>query len=739
MLARYIDYVNRSRTTALLWNEQLGIFHASPYAATLSGNLVESANLSAAASAAAKSRRASIHQSPFGPFLIVPLVESDERTEMVLVLGDHDLESLPSVLHDLHEIKWHFSQIVHALPQIVLTARPDGRIDYASRRWFEVTGSPNKTTDIRRSVLSAFDAEGAVTFTQQWDAGIRNRKPFAFEIPLRTARGARWHALHAEPWMHDETIRKWVVTLQDVQQAVEERTALAETRKRLRVLADVGEVLADTATIDATEQVRRVLEIASKALDVTWVASFDIDGSLRSIAYPSEAKILTRSLRAIVHVCNEIASMQRWSDEPPRPVMSARLDLGKADNYALLAIGQAGAAAFSADDITLFREIAARLTSFLRSAYAYDRERNVARVLQNAMLPTLLPQPFGIRFDVAYRPADNEALVGGDWYDAFELPDGRIALTIGDVTGHGLDAAVSMGHIREAIRVSAMQGGDPGEVLANANRTVHAGRHGATTAFVSFIDPLTLALQYASAGHVEPYIVDGEGALSALHANDVVLGVVPDAEYATHDDKLPNEGALVMYTDGLIEYGRNSVAGEAQLCQVIGDWARRGFSETASQLADRALDGARAGDDIAILITRTGSVARLETSLSSLPRNVHRARAAMLRVLARAPLTKSQRDGFVLAACEAVNNAVEHGSHSELDVVQIVVEWNDVGAYATVHSEGQWVQQESRIERGRGLVLMRALTDHMNVNVDSSGTTVQLAVRADKVAAGFRS
>ena len=738
MLARYVDYVNRSRTAALLWNEQLGLFHASPRAGTLSENLVESASLGAAARAAAKSRRASIHQSQLGTFLIVPLVEADEQIEVVLVLGDHDLESLPAVLHDVHENKWHFSQIVHTLPQIVLTARPGGQIDYASRRWFEVTGAPHKTTDIWRSVLSRFDAEQAATFTQQWEAGIRVREPFTFEIQLRTLRGVRWHALHAEPWLHDGTIRKWVVTLEDVQQVVEEREALAQTRKRLRVLADVGEVLANTATVDAAEQVCKVLEVASRGLDVMWLACFDIGGCVGTVAYPADAKILTRSLKAITEATRgETASMQQWHDEPARPVMCTRLDLGKTGDNVLIAVGGTSAPPFSTDDVTLFREIGARLTSFLRSVSAYDRERTVAHVLQNAMLPTALPQPFGIRFDVAYRPAENTTLVGGDWYDAFELGDGRVALTIGDVTGHGLDAAVSMGHVREMIRVTAMQCAEPSDVLAAANRAVYAGGHGATTAFVAFVDPLTLSLQYASAGHVEPYVLDTQGTVSTLESHDVVLGVDPNSEYTAYQTMLPFEGVLVMYTDGLIEFGRDALAGEARLRNVLGDWAHRGFVDSASRLADLTLDGARARDDIAIVVMRMGTVARLDTRISSVPRNVHRARAAIMRVLARAPLTKPQREGFVLAACEAINNAVEHGSSGESDSVRILVEWNNAGVYATIQSSGQWLDHESRIERGRGLILMRAFTDDMQLNVDEQGATVHLRIRFRRVASSY--
>jgi len=118
---------------------------------------------------------------------------------------------------------------------------------------------------------------------------------------------------------------------------------------------------------------------------------------------------------------------------------------------------------------SLADELAMRIAIGIDTERAIAREHHVAETLQRALLPEVLPRNGAAFVDAAYRPAAGESIVGGDWYDAFELPDGRIGLSIGDVAGHGLSAAVVMGEARQAVRASTYDARSPGEVLARAN------------------------------------------------------------------------------------------------------------------------------------------------------------------------------------------------------------------------------------------------------------------------------
>ena len=154
-------------------------------------------------------------------------------------------------------------------------------------------------------------------------------------------------------------------------------------------------------------------------------------------------------------------------------------------------------------DRELVRELSIRLATAIDNAQRFMRERRVARSFQTALLPVSFPKHPGRTFHASYAPATDEAEVGGDWYDAFDLPDGRIAMSIGDVAGHGLEAAVIMGEVRQTFRVAAMENRDPGAVLDMANRLLLLRPEPTmVTAIFGTFDGNTFT--YASAGHPPP-------------------------------------------------------------------------------------------------------------------------------------------------------------------------------------------------------------------------------------------
>lgn len=196
------------------------------------------------------------------------------------------------------------------------------------------------------------------------------------------------------------------------------------------------------------------------------------------------------------------------------------------------------------------------LTARARELARMQRSRvELAVALQRGMLPHDLPQVAGVRLAVGYMPANRGLNVGGDWYDAFTMPDGRVGLSIGDVQGHNIKAAAFMGQVRVGLRALASVTGDPGELLARTNDLlVSLGADLFATCTFLRLDPATGVLECARAGHI-PHIwatADGRSGVDEGECGPP-LGVLEGAEYPVVCHRLTTDGVVVLLTDGVVE------------------------------------------------------------------------------------------------------------------------------------------------------------------------------------------
>ncbi len=383
----------------------------------------------------------------------------------------------------------------------------------------------------------------------------------------------------------------------------------------------------------------------------------------------------------------------------------------------------------------------------LRASEQRTREQlrkteRAADVLQRAYIPRALPSHQHLRFDAMYLPAGDEARVGGDWYDAFELDDGRLVFSVGDVAGHGLDAAVTMGFVRQAVRIAAIATRSPSDILVTANRALLSQQLSPTTAIVGVYDPAERTVHYSSAGHPPPIFVDAGGPRALPHGG-LPLGVEEVAEFAVERVELEEHSALVLYTDGLIEQHRDVIAGLDRLIAEIGRLlARRGEPENwAAVIAERVLDGP-ANDDLAVLAiravaaSRASGISAVQTHRDTIAWDFQAADARAIALCRNhfmrflEPLVQPGSDlfGTELALGEVLANALVHAPgpmHVELSWERNtpVVQVRDCGRGGLPNAS---LPADALKENGRGMFLVEQFTERFSVARTFGGTTVTL-------------
>jgi len=221
-----------------------------------------------------------------------------------------------------------------------------------------------------------------------------------------------------------------------------------------------------------------------------------------------------------------------------------------------LRLAEPSGRSFSPTERSLLQDAADRAALAIRRAQLHEEEHRIAVELQRGLVPKSLPKVNGIDIAASYDVAGIGAQVGGDWYDAFAMPGGRLGIVVGDVTGRGIRAASAMGQLRTLTRAFALaEGGDraPGEALTLLNHhQLEGGDEHLFTIVYAIIDPVQGTITWANGGHPPPLIRRADGTRQYLDGNNGLMGV-EDNPYETHGERIGGADTVVLYTDGLIE------------------------------------------------------------------------------------------------------------------------------------------------------------------------------------------
>jgi serine phosphatase RsbU (regulator of sigma subunit)/anti-sigma regulatory factor (Ser/Thr protein kinase) len=391
---------------------------------------------------------------------------------------------------------------------------------------------------------------------------------------------------------------------------------------------------------------------------------------------------------------------------------------------------------FDENDAHLVEEIASRAALSVDNARRYTRERKVALALQRSLLPGASVDESAAETFGAYLPASSSAGVGGDWYDVIPLSSLRLALVVGDVVGHGLEASATMGRLRTAVQALADMDLPPDELLTHVDDLVQRFPResgdplsvlGATCLYAEY-DPVCGRCRMASAGHPPPVVVGPDG-----HARFVELETGPPLGVGgmpceVADLELAPGSVLVLYSDGLISGSDHDLA--AGMRQLLGRLERdtrprRSLERTGRDLLDALADGPR-DDDTTLLLARVRPLPDGDTVLWELPADpAHVARA---RDLATGQLTAWGLDHLAftteLIVSELITNAVRYGERGPITLRLIrgdvlVCEVSDPS-----NTQPRLRRARTTDEGGRGLFLVAQLAKRWGSRYQQSGKTI---------------
>jgi serine phosphatase RsbU (regulator of sigma subunit)/anti-sigma regulatory factor (Ser/Thr protein kinase) len=378
---------------------------------------------------------------------------------------------------------------------------------------------------------------------------------------------------------------------------------------------------------------------------------------------------------------------------------------------------------FTAGERDLLQRAADRAALAIEHAQLFE-QRRLAELLQQRLLPQQLAGVPGLELASRYLPASES--LGGDWYDAFALAPGRIALAVGDVVGHGLAAAAVMAQLRTALRAYAVDGHPPAEVVERLNRMMWTlGPTAMTTLVYLVLDPVRETIDVVNAGHPPPLVIGPDGGAAYLPLQGgVALGATPVARYRCESHRFAIGSTVVLYTDGLVEERGASIDAGLERLRVLTGNAEGPESLCETIVAQLVPDAP--ADDIAMIVAR----------VPALPEEIrgrwpaHKEALADVRALLRRWLhgqgaTEDEAYDILVASQEACANAVEHAYAPGRRSFEVEATYRDGRIRVVVRDNGSW-RPPRGTHRGRGLPLMQALMEHVEVTHADEGTVVVL-------------
>jgi PAS domain S-box-containing protein len=556
-----------------------------------------------------------------------------------------------------------YRSLVQAGAQVVWVTTPDGKIAEDSPEWRWITGQTVEEY-LGKGWLDVIHPDDRERVSQDWQDSLQSGKAFDSRYRIRTKTGSyRHYDVRAVAVERDGKIIEWVGASTDVtgqREAEEMRGRLTEQLSaaalRTARLQQATSMLAEALTVEQVVQV--ITEVGRSAIGAerSAVAMLDPDrlrlktvnpaglpgspGAISGDIPLDTPSVMTAAISARRPLTFESPDALRRYFEGQ---VNLDLFLSHSDERAwvglpLLSSGAPlGALRFSftrprqiTDEERVFLEaLAGQCALALERASLFEREHTTAETLQRSLLPDRLPTVPGIILEARYLPVTRNMEIGGDWYDAFRLPDGKLAVAAGDVMGKGLTAAAGMGRVRNALRALALTDPRPAAVLAGLDRLFIATEleEQVTTVAYLVVDPETGDGMAGNAGHLPPLLLSPgvPPRLDTTEAGTPLGWASPRQQYKF---SLPPGNTAVLYSDGLVENRKRGLDKGLDELVAVASQAPPGVAEDPAQLlaylVDRMLTGYEQDDDVTVLVLhvpgREGQSAERRPRAAAVPR-----------------------------------------------------------------------------------------------------------------------
>ncbi|MFJ2937776.1 SpoIIE family protein phosphatase [Streptomyces sp. NPDC087219] len=683
---------------------------------------------------------------------------------------------------EMTRMKEHHEAVLHAVREGVLIVGPDRRLLLANDEARRLLGL---TPDMERRHVSELGLDARTVEL------LESGRSATDEVHRA---GDRLLAVSVRPTLPAGRESGCVMTMRDTTELAALTGRAAVARGRLQLLYEAGvrigttlEVVrtaeelaevavprfADFATVELLEPVLRGEEPPSSAPATTEMRRTALSG-LRpdqplqpvgdTIRFDVPSTPMATALSAGHAMAQaELASAEGWREQDPEGAAQAlAYGMHSLLTVPLLARGVVLGMAnfwradtpepFGEEDLSFAEELAARAAVAIDNARRFTREHAMAVTLQRSLLPRVLPDQSAV--DVAYRYLPAKAGVGGDWFDVIPLPGARVALVVGDVVGHGLHAAATMGRLRTAVHNFSTLDVPPDELLGHLDeltariddreseepdgeaRRREEGITGATCLYAIY-DPASGACTVASAGHPGPALVGPDGRVEFPELSPgLPLGLgLGDVPFEATELLLPEGTKLVLFTDGLLEdRGRDLDTGLGLLRSTLARPDRTPEQTCADVLATLLSPTPR--DDIALLVARTRLLDRERIAEWEVARDP--SAVSPVRNAAAAKLSEWGLDGLAFTAelvlSELITNAVRYGADPVrvrlLHDRTLICEVSD-GSSTSPHLRHAAATDEG----GRGLYLVAQYAERWGTRYGRRGKTIWAELRVGSDAA----
>lgn len=677
------------------------------------------------------SRTAAAERAPALEFLLQTLAPLDVATRGFLD-GTKKFAAERARAEDLADRDKFRTALVNSLQEGFFVADQDGAVIEVNNAFADILGYGAEGLPYPWPQPWLVDQEGVYRHQRR----LRSEGSAQYEIPVRHPSGhLLWVAVSINAVRSpDDEGDVYVGTVRDV---TAQRAFAAREGAVLRLATSVAVAKSVAEVLQVTLEECRTAVDVQRVVAVLW-PSGDGEPTVEVAGEPAESSwrtmdpVLRQTFLDARHQLPLTAKTVEWPDAP-----------GKARGLVVMLSGTGDVALWlelrtprwvSGEDRLLVTVLIGHLSLAIQHVRQFENARVTSLTLQRAMLPPMQPPPgFAVRYEPAVEPLE----ISGDWYDVIAIDDRRIGIVVGDCVGRGLPAAAIMGQLRSSSRALLLTGAKPAVLLEQLDAAASLIPDAyCTTVFLAILDTESGVLEYSNAGHMPAVLVkprpgaDSETTL-LTNAGSVPLAVRRNTSRPQAAEVLPPGSTLMLFTDGLVERRHESIDdGLARVAEVLTDAAQLPVDAVAETVLDKLAPQAGYDDDVAMVVYRH-QLAPLRIETDATAAQLAPVRRWLRSWLRAAEVPEELAGDIVLVVGEACTNCVEHAYAGEPAMKMLVEMRADHGEIrARIVDTGRWKPPAANPRTGgRGLPLMRAMSESMEVDHGVDGTTIEAVFR----------